>query len=115
VAVYTHVHGHPGPRSQWRDSGLQRHGHWLVRAGAAAVVLGNGLYKILGPGVVAYAAAQDVPPTVVAIVAVAEVLTGAGLVAGALVRERVIDGPTEVVRVPAKHPWQPHRSPVGDY
>jgi putative oxidoreductase len=84
MTVQTHV------RSQF-DSGnaitaaLAPHAHWLLRAGVASVFLFHGVGKFAG-GLENFAGMMGLPLAVAAAVAIAELLAGAGIIAGATIR-----------------------------
>ncbi|MFP4155919.1 MAG: DoxX family protein [Halothiobacillaceae bacterium] len=83
--VYTNHHE---TTSQGLNAILVRHGHWLLRAGFAGVFLFHGVEKFV-MGIGGFAAMMDLPVTVAFMVALAEVLAGVGIIAGATLRNRL--------------------------
>ena len=67
------------------------HAHWLLRAALASVFLYHGLQKFFVMGIEGFAGMMGLPLVVAALVALAEVLGGAGILAGATVRGRLGD------------------------
>lgn len=65
---------------------LAAHAHWLLRAALASVFLFHGLQKFLVMGIGGFAGMMELPVAIAALVALAEVLGGAGIIAGATVR-----------------------------
>lgn len=59
-----------------------RHGHWLLRAPLAAVLLYHGLEKLLGPGVAGFAADMNLPVAIAIAVVLCEIGAGFALIAG---------------------------------
>lgn len=90
MTVKTHVYGDfPGDT---RATGvLAPHAHWLLRAALASVFLFHGLQKFLVMGVDGFAGMMGLPVAAAFLVALAEVLGGAGILAGATVRGRLGD------------------------
>jgi len=72
-------------------SALNTHADWLLRAGLASVFLFHGLQKFFVMGIGGFAGMMSLPFAVAALVALAEVLAGAGILAGATVRGRLGD------------------------
>lgn len=82
--VQTHV---PAGRDVAPGIGaLAGYAHWLLRAGLASVFLFHGLQKFLVMGIGGFAEMMELPVAVAALVALAEVLGGAGIIAGATIR-----------------------------
>lgn len=82
--VRTHVHS--GIETTPGAGVLAAHAHWLLRAALAGVFLFHGLQKLLVMGIGGFASMMGLPPAVAALVVLAEVLGGAGIIAGASVR-----------------------------
>ncbi len=90
MTVETHVHG--GIDSDHGiAAGFAPHAHWLLRAALTSVFLFHGLHKFLVPGIEGFAGMMDMPVAIAAGVALAEVLGGAGMIAGATIRGRLGD------------------------
>lgn len=82
--VQTHV---PSDSEMTQGLGaLSDHGHWLLRAALASVFLFHGLEKFLVMGIGGFAGMTGLPVAVAALVALVEVLAGAGIIAGATLR-----------------------------
>lgn len=90
MTVQTHVHGSI-------DSGhgiaatFAPHAHWLLRIALASVFLFHGLQKFLVSGIEGFAGMMGLPVVIAGLVALAEVLGGAGIIAGATLRGRFGD------------------------
>lgn len=67
------------------------HAHWLLRAALASVFLFHGLQKFVVSGIEGFAGMMGLPFASAAAVALAEVLGGAGIIAGASIRGRLGD------------------------
>ena len=83
--VQTHVHQNAHPAAGLAQA-LLPHAHWLLRAGLASVFLFHGVQKFLVMGIDGFAGMMGMPWIVAAAVALAEVLAGAGILAGSAVR-----------------------------
>lgn len=66
---------------------LKPHAHWLLRVGLASVFLFHGVGKFLDLG--AFSQMTGLPMVVALLVAIAEVLGGAGAIAGVFTRDIV--------------------------
>ena len=90
MTVQTHVHG-----STQSDHSIAAfmapHAHWLLRVSLASVFLFHGLQKFLVSGIEGFAGMVGLPLAIAATVALAEVLGGAGIIAGATIRGRLGD------------------------
>ncbi len=73
------------------DGAIGPHAHWLLRAALAGVFLFHGLQKFFVMGVDGFAGMMGLPLAAATLVALAEVLAGAGILAGATVRGRLGD------------------------
>lgn len=85
--VYTNHHE---TTSKGLNAMLVRHSHWVLRIGFASVFLFHGVEKFV-MGIGGFAAMMNLPVTVAFLVALAEVLAGVGIIAGATVRNRFGD------------------------
>jgi putative oxidoreductase len=98
MTVQTHVSADVG-----RDSGiaatLANNAHWLLRAGLASVFLYHGLQKFLVMGVAGFAEMMGMPLAMAFLVSLAEVLAGAGILAGSAVGGRLGDIATRLAGV----------------
>jgi len=70
---------------------LVAHADWLLRAALASVFLFHGLQKFFVMGVDGFAGMMGLPIVAAFLVALAETLAGAGILAGATVRGRLGD------------------------
>jgi putative oxidoreductase len=87
MTVQTHVHGNI-ESGQGIAGTLAPHAHWLLRASLASVFLFHGLQKFFVSGIEGFAGMMGLPVVIAAAVALAEVLGGAGIIAGATIRGR---------------------------
>lgn len=90
MTVQTHVHGSIDA-DHGIAAGFAPHAHWLLRASLAGVFLFHGLQKFIVPGIEGFAGMMGMPVAIAAAVALAEVLGGAGIIAGATIRGRLGD------------------------
>lgn len=90
MSVQTHAHASGGADSGIA-AGFASHAHWLLRAALAGVFLFHGLQKFLVSGIEGFAGMMGMPVAIAAAVALAEILGGAGIIAGATIRGRVGD------------------------
>lgn len=89
MTVKTHVHGSIEDLNMVDTIG--RHAHWLLRFALAGVFLFHGLQKFLLMGIEGFAGMMGLPVAAAFLVALAEVLGGAGIIAGAAVQGRLGD------------------------
>lgn len=64
-------------------AGVAAHSHWLLRIALASVFLFYGIDKFMGAGVAGFAEMTGMPLFIAYLVAIAEVLGGIGILAGA--------------------------------
>ena len=72
------------------------HAHWLLRAAIASVFFFHGLQKFLGAGIEGFSSMMGLPVLIAFLVAAAEVLGGAGILAGGVMRSRLGDAITRL-------------------
>lgn len=75
---------------------LAGHAHWLPRTAIASVFLFHGLQKFLGAGIEGFAGMMGLPVLIAFLVAAAEVLGGAGILAGGAIRSQLGDTVTRL-------------------
>lgn len=90
MTVQTHVHGIIESDHNIAAP-IALYAHWLLRFSLASVFLFHGLQKFLGAGIEGFAGMMGMPVAIAAAVALAEVLGGAGIIAGATIRGRLGD------------------------
>jgi putative oxidoreductase len=66
-------------------TGPAPYAHWLLRIGLASVFLFHGINKFMGAGIAGFSEMMGLPVIVGFLVAVAEILGGIGILAGAFV------------------------------
>jgi len=90
MTVQTHVSGDL-PQQERMATTLAGKAHWLLRAALASVFLYHGISKFAFMGIAGFAEMMSLPLTVAFLVAAAEVLAGAGILAGSTVRRSLGD------------------------
>ena len=97
MTVHTHVRSNI-EGGNGIAAALAPHAHWLLRASLAGVFLFHGVQKF-AMGIEGFAGMMGLPLFVAALVALAEVLAGAGIIAGATVRGTLGDLATRLAGV----------------